>query len=563
MTDSTLTLTITEKGGDAVVRHFQQSEISIGRIQDNDIVLNKNNISKRHARIVHNGTTLVVVDAKSTNGTYINGRRISAPYDIQSGDRIFVGDYAIDIATPSAPGQSEFFDDSLTPLPVAPPPPPESSTQTTEEMPPTEDMLAMSVDASEGEPHFMAEYQDVEFSQALPPPPPPEEIAEPSTGPLAESFSEPPTPSREMLMPYDRLGTLARLHDYLSDTFGLSHANRLNLEATQLVALVQDSLSAAIDNMRRSGEIPADTNIAELMHHALGEAADLGPLAALLGDENISRIYINGTAPVLCDYRRPGQQRQASDARFSCIRAVQLAVERLVARSGITLNAQQSCVDARLNDGSKITATLAPLAITGPAVMIHKANVVPLQIDDLVIQETLSYEQAEQLSNAVAARQNILVVGPHGAGKTSLLGILCGLVDASERIIAIENTCELQLEAPNAMTFELRNHTSELTRADVLRQALRLQPDRLIVDELQSSEAFDFIRAASPGGVAVMSTLNAYSIDDALNCLASMLVNANPALSNDAARTLIRSNIHLVVHVARTQQGNFRIQQIF
>lgn len=285
---------------------------------------------------------------------------------------------------------------------------------------------------------------------------------------------------------------------------------------------------------------------------AVDTLVGLGPLQPLLADDSISDILVNGPSDVWIE--RSGRL-EPTDVTFAGPRAVAAAVERVIAPLGLRLDQASPVVDARLPDGSRLHALLAPIALDGPVVAVRRFTNAVESLDEMGDAAAVTPTQAAALRDAVAARQNILVCGGTGAGKTTLLNLLSREIPSEDRVVTIEDAAELSL-AGHVVRLEARPANAEGTGAISMRQlvrhALRLRPDRIIVGEVRGPEALDMIQAMATGHDGSMSTVHAGDAAEALWRLEVLATSGVSGLAPEAIRALLRSTLDLVVVMART-----------
>jgi len=302
---------------------------------------------------------------------------------------------------------------------------------------------------------------------------------------------------------------------------------------------------------------------AAIERQLLQEVVGLGAIEELLADEEISEIMINGPGDVFVERRG---RIEHSTRRFSSVQALMGVIERLLQRTGRRVDESSPMVDARLSDGSRVNVVVPPLTLSGPVVTIRKFGRERMSLMDLVNRGTLSREMAGFLRIAVQARRNIVVSGGTGTGKTTLLNCLSGLIPAAERIITIEDSAELRLCHQNLVALEARPRNAEgagvIEIRDLVRNALRMRPDRIVVGECRGGEALDMLQAMNTGHDGSLTTAHANSPRDVLTRLEVMTMMAGMELPLLAIREQIASAVNLVVHLGRFSCGSRRIVSI-
>ncbi len=356
----------------------------------------------------------------------------------------------------------------------------------------------------------------------------------------------------------DYLAVKAALHARLLEEIG--ERRLLDSDSADVAAAVQEFATRAI----QSEDIPLnEAERVRLAEELVDETIGMGPLAPLLADPAISDILVN--APDQVYVERFGKLER-TDVRFRDHDHIVRVIERIAARVGRRIDASSPMADLRLPDGSRVNATLPPVTIDGPTLSIRRFGRRRLRRADLLTIGTLSAEMLEFLLLAVRARKNILISGGTGAGKSTLLGALAEGIPVDERIITIEDTAELMLDQEHIVRMETRPANIEgrgrILARDLVINALRMRPDRIIVGEVRGGEALDMLQALNTGHDGGMCTLHANSARDALARLETMVLMAGTELPSRAVREQIVSAIQLVVHVRRGDDGVRRVESI-
>ena len=289
-----------------------------------------------------------------------------------------------------------------------------------------------------------------------------------------------------------------------------------------------------------------------------------GPLGELLKDKNITEIMVNGPKEIYVEI--DGRLIKDDSISFINDEHIVRTVQRLIQPLGRTIDSSNPMVDSRLEDGSRINAVIPPLSVKGPVVTIRKFKDEMSNIDELLRIGTLTPYMASFLSAAVSAKLNIIVCGGTGSGKTTLLNILSGFIDDSERIITIEDAAELRLHQTHVISLETRTvnykSDSEVTIRDLVRNALRMRPDRIVVGECRGKESFDMLQAMNTGHDGSLTTLHANGVVDALNRLETMVLMSGLEIPIKAVREYIENAIDLVVNIERMADGKRKITNI-
>ncbi|HEX6288173.1 MAG TPA: CpaF family protein [Herpetosiphonaceae bacterium] len=293
------------------------------------------------------------------------------------------------------------------------------------------------------------------------------------------------------------------------------------------------------------------------------EVIGLGPLEEMLADDSITEIMVNGPSEVFIE--RDGVLHE-SPIRFNDDAHVRRVIDRIVAPLGRRVNESTPMVDARLPDGSRVNIVIPPIALNGPTITIRKFSQVPLTSADLVRFGAVTAEAMEFLRACVHGRMNVVVTGGTGAGKTTLLNVLSSFIPDQERIITIENAAELQLQQRHVVTLESRPSNiegkGEVTIRDLVVNALRMRPNRIVVGECRSGEALDMLQAMNTGHDGSMTTIHANNPRDALHRIETMVLMSGMELPVRAIREQISSAINIMVHVDRYMDGSRRVSRI-
>ena len=307
-------------------------------------------------------------------------------------------------------------------------------------------------------------------------------------------------------------------------------------------------------------KLPPELDIMILEKELIQEAIGLGPLEYLIARDDISEIMVNG--PDLIFVEQKGEIYR-TDAQFADSNQVLSAIERIVAPLGRRIDESSPMVDARLADGSRVNAIIPPLALTGPTLTIRKFSKKPLKAEDLIRYGSTSAAVMKFLSVCVQARKNILISGGTGSGKTTLLNVLSSFLPNRERIVTIEDAAELQLNQEHIVRLESRPPNLEgrgaITIRDLVRNALRMRPDRIVVGECRGGEALDMLQAMNTGHDGSLTTIHANSARDALARLETLVLMAGFDLPLRAIREQIASAIHIIVQITRERDGSRKI----
>jgi pilus assembly protein CpaF len=299
--------------------------------------------------------------------------------------------------------------------------------------------------------------------------------------------------------------------------------------------------------------------VSDVQHELFG----LGPLEPLLKDPTISDIIVNKHDTIYIERRG---KIERTNVTFKDDEHLMRVIERIVSSVGRRIDESSPMVDARLQDGSRVNAIIPPLAIDGPVVSIRRFGSDPLKMAMLIENKALTKDIADMLQMVVHARLNVLISGGTGAGKTTLLNALSAFIPENERIVTIEDSAELQLQQPHTVRLETRppniEGRGEVTQRDLVRNALRMRPDRIVIGEVRGGEAIDMLQAMNTGHDGSLTTIHANTPRDALSRLETMIQMTGMRLSDRAMRQQVAAAINLVVQVARLSDGSRRITSI-
>jgi pilus assembly protein CpaF len=485
---------------------------SIGKGSQCEVRLDNWRLAKEHARLFTSPSGVLIDDAGSFGGVLVNGQRITAQYGpLQNGDLIGIGPFQLRILNSGEEPQAAAF-----PVPAA------AHAATTAPMQSTQDTaLAVPADAPEpaaaepGEAHFQA----LQFEWRK------------------------------------------RLHTKLIDTMDLRRHDVSSMSDEHLRAEADRLIARTLQDM--DDEIPAQLDRNALRRQVLDEAVGLGPLEELLADETVSEIMVNRFDEI---YVERAGRLQKHALSFTSDRAVMGVIERIVAPLGRRIDESSPMVDARLKDGSRVNAIIAPLALKGSTLTIRKFARRKLNAADLVQFGALSPAMADFLRICVEARKNIIVSGGTGSGKTTLLNILSNFIPSGERVITVEDAAELKLAHEHLISLESRPANVEgkggVPIRELVRNTLRMRPDRIVVGECRGAEALDMLQAMNTGHEGSLTTLHANTPRDGLARLETMVLMAGMELPLAAIREQIASAVDIIVQQTRFACGTRLVTHI-
>jgi len=396
-------------------------------------------------------------------------------------------------------------------------------------------------------------------ASASAPSPSPEIPETPAPSPVVQAQVSPaPSIKPKAAIGVDYFATKMHLHQKLLTRIDLTAIESLtpdrlrNELGVQLVALIEEE--ALPLNVQERNRLVADLK---------NEIMGLGPLEPLIADPAVSEIMVNGHQNI---YVEKNGCIYPTDIRFNDDAHLMKIIDKIVSRVGRRIDECSPMVDARLPDGSRVNAVIPPLALEGPVLTIRRFAVVPLQMRDFIQKNTLTPQMAELLSALVKVKCNIIISGGTGSGKTTLLNILSGFIPSSERIVTLEDTAELQLQQDHVVRMETRlpniEGKGEITMRALVKNALRMRPDRIVIGEVRSSEVIEMLQAMNTGHDGSLTTIHANSSRDALGRLENLVGMSGVVLPSKALHQLIASSIHFIVQVSRLDDGSRKITSI-
>lgn len=350
----------------------------------------------------------------------------------------------------------------------------------------------------------------------------------------------------------------ARLHRSIINRMDLTKLGQLSPEQihAEVGRLVKDIL---VTEEAPLSALERERLVDELHHELFG----LGPLETLLADQTISDILVNSPNNIYIERRG---KLEKTEVTFKDNEHLMRVIERIVSSVGRRIDEASPMVDARLKDGSRVNAIIPPLSLDGPVLSIRRFGAEPLRMNRLLEFQMLTKDMADMFEMCVKARLNVLISGGTGAGKTTILNALSAFIPFDERVVTIEDSAELQMQQPHCVRLETRppniEGRGEVTQRDLVKNALRMRPDRIVIGEVRSGEAIDMLQAMNTGHDGSLTTIHANTPRDALARLETMIQMTGMRLSDRAMRQQIASAIHLVIQVARLSDGSRRLTSI-
>lgn len=346
-----------------------------------------------------------------------------------------------------------------------------------------------------------------------------------------------------------------RLHQRVIELLDLAAINTMPPEAVQV------QLTKLVDQLLQQESVPLNQRErAQITQDVIHEVMGLGPLEPLLADSTVNDILVNGHKQVYVE--RQGRL-ELTPVRFKDDAHLKKIIEKIVSRVGRRIDESVPMVDARLADGSRVNAIIPPLAIDGPSMSIRKFSKDPLQLHHLMEKRSLTPEIGELLKAVVQARLNVLISGGTGTGKTTMLNILSGFIPNNERIVTIEDAAELQLRQDHVVRLETRpaniEGKGEIAQRELVKNALRMRPDRIILGEVRGAESLDMLQAMNTGHDGSLTTVHANSCRDALTRIETLVSMAGLNLATKAMRHYVSSALDVIIQIARMSDGTRKV----
>jgi pilus assembly protein CpaF len=494
-------------------------EYFIGRGDSCQIRLRHPEISERHAVLILHHPMAFIKNAGSSNGVTINSISIEGKVSVRADSVIGIGPCLLRVSSADA--------DQLVETPVVPHPPP----------------------------------PEVKKPFVPPPPAPLEQRPEPPVQvppQEAQPAVTPPQIRDPMMLLMREVKT--QIHSQLIQRMDLKRMTASRVGAEELQVKAKETIKSIISEVQRKNTLPRGIDPQKLEKEIYDEAMRLGPLEDFLADESITEIMVNGPNQVFVE--RKGKI-ELTNQTFMDDESVMGVIERIVSPIGRRIDESQPYVDARLQDGSRVNAIISPLSLIGPCITIRKFSKRPLTVDDLIRFNTWTRNASDFLRLCVLMRKNIVVAGGTGSGKTTLLNVLSGFIPSTDRILTIEDAAELRLVQPHVIRLEARPPNIEgrgaITIRDLVRNALRMRPDRVIVGECRGGEALDMLQAMNTGHDGSLTTVHANSPRDVISRLETMVLMSGMELPSRAIREQIASAIDIVVHESRMSDGSRKV----
>ncbi len=393
----------------------------------------------------------------------------------------------------------------------------------------------------------------------------PAEEEEPTSSRYEEPVASAPTETHQEEDPLRdlRRSVQTQIQHELLNRMDMKKLTVQGVDREGLEEKAREKIHDVIDEVVANGRLPKGIDPIRLENDVFNEALRLGPLEELLADDSVTEIMVNGPEKV---YIERNGKLQLSDCQFSDDASVMAVIERIVAPLGRRIDESQPYVDARLSDGSRVNAIIAPLALSGPTITIRKFAKKALKEEDFIRFGTWTREAAAFMRLCVVLRKNIIVAGGTGSGKTTLLNLLSGYIPETERIVTVEDAAELRLQQPHVVRLEARPPNIEGKGAvpirDLVKNCLRMRPDRIIVGECRGGESLDMLQAMNTGHDGSLTTVHANSPRDVISRLETMVLMSGMELPSRAIREQIASAVDIIIHESRMSDGSRKVTAI-
>ena len=490
-----------------VTENLPDGNYFIGRGASAKIVLAYADVSERHAILSIRGRSASIEDLKSANGTYVNGMQIDRRTLLSDDSIVQIGGTVLRV-TKETDG-------------------------------------SRSVNAPNG---GLGE-------TALPSAP-------------AAAQPQPAAAQPQPAAKIDPQATLRRkireqIQDELIVRMDLKRMTASGVDREGLERQARAKIDEIVSEVIKSGKLPRSMDPERIKKEVFDEALRLGPLEDLLDDPTVSEIMVNGPHQV---YVERGGRLQLTDLQFADDASVNAIIERIVAPLGRRIDESQPYVDARLKDGSRVNAIIPPLSLSGPSITIRKFSKKTLTVEDFIRFGTWNASAAAFMEVCVKLRKNVIVAGGTGSGKTTLLNLLSSFIPETERIVTVEDAAELKLVQPHVVRLEARPPNVEgkgaVTIRDLVKNCLRMRPDRIIVGECRSGEALDMLQAMNTGHDGSLTTVHANSPRDVVSRLETMVLMSGMELPSRAIREQIASAVDIIIHESRLADGSRKVTAI-
>ena len=475
-------------------------ETTIGRAQENTVMLSDTKVSRSHLVLACSGGVVTATDRGSTFGTLLNGQKLSGAAPLKNEDRLTIGGYTL-VFSVEDPAKAK----------------------------------GAGAGGAKKPGGNKDEQNDI--------------VMDPAFMAMAMLYTE------------EMMGMKKRIHEQVLFKLNLPEIATKQIEDEEMRAKLEVALDQVLREVRH--ELPRDMAIDVLRQALLDELIGFGPITPMLRDPSVDEVMVNGPDRIFIE--RKGRLYETG-MKFFDNRHLITIIQRIVEPLGRHVDEASPMVDARLPDGSRVNAVIQPLALDGPSVTVRKFSKRKLTTDDLIAFGSMTQDIATFLEEAVRARQNMLVSGGTGSGKTTLLNVLSQFIPRGERLVTIEDSAELKLDHRNKVRLEARPANIEgrgrVAIRDLVINALRMRPDRIVVGECRGPEALDMLQAMNTGHDGSLTTVHANNPRDSLSRLENMVMMAGFELPSSAIREQIASAVNLIVQQNRLVDGSRKVVAI-
>jgi len=560
-------LVVQSDGGQERTELFQPTgPITVGRHPNCVLRLDSDLVSRQHA-VLNIGPTSVRVEDVSTNGTLAGDQLLRREaIEVPFGTPIVVGNFTIYLFPADQPMQA-----TPPPLPqqgpyMAQPGAPAPHLDTARHARPQAMPMQMPQPQMQYGPPDQHNGQMQQMQQQMPPPqmqrpqqPPPQQQQQQQQGDVRVRAAERDAVAKAR---EKDVNLRRKIHKILLEHLDLATIDPAKLDDPSMRPKVLNALRRIV-TQQLVNEIPPNLDHDRLIGELADEALGLGPLERFLGDPSITEIMVVDPENI---YIEQGGKLTLADVRFTDDERCRAVIERIVTPLGRRIDESSPLVDARLKDGSRVNAIIRPLALRGSCITIRKFSRTPLNLEKLVNYGSITERMVRFLTRAVIAKKNIIISGGTGSGKTTLLNCLSGAIPAHERIVTIEDAAELQLPQPHVVSLETRppnlEGKGEYTIRDLVKNSLRMRPDRIVVGECRGGEALDMLQAMNTGHDGSLTTTHANSPEEAISRIETLVLMAGLDLPTRAIREQIAASVHVIVQQSRLSDGTRKVTDI-
>ena len=522
---------ITDEGGVRRRLDFSKAELTVGRVQGNDIVLPKRNVSKQHARLTLKDEQAVVTDLNSTNGTWVNGRKITSPHPLKHGDKIYIADFILTVE----PANDDAVTKSSAPALSEPPPlPPKTSM-------PAKSSMPMRRPSMVRRPRTAGSrlIEDDVLPTSLPPG-------------IENRATDAPPPSKKTQTSIPAGDPLSLVLARLGERIDIEDIEPASMKSQERWSAMRAAIAETFLAMQNEGSVNADVDMRAIAHVALHEAVGLGALDDILSDDSVRSILVNGPEHVFVD---KGEGLETTQLEFSSPSALARVARRLAAQTGQTLG-ERPVLHGRLSFGPRVTILQSPIVARGPVIELRMGSA--KRLEELATASWMSDEAATYLAKAVAECRNIVVAGPRGSGVTQVMSALALELSEAEGVVAIEAVPNLEIDRDRIVSLTAAD--SDLSLVHAIGHGTRLQSEHLIINDLSGGDTLTALTAVLGREPGHLLGVHCWSSKNPIEGL--ILAAGCGGAARDCVTQLVGSAIDLVVATQRRAEGP-RVTGIF